>query len=73
MVAVIRGNTYVLAQVRLVADPIGAGLDCLVATATGTATWRGGVGVMAEGSRFTVEYQRAGRPPGGGAGCARPG
>lgn len=43
MVAVIRGATYVLAQVRLVADPIGAGLDCLVATATGTATWPGGV------------------------------
>jgi hypothetical protein len=43
MVAVIRGDTYVLAQVRYVADPIGAGLDCLVATATGTATWPGGV------------------------------
>ena len=38
-VAVIRGDSYVLSQVRLVVDPTGGGIDCFVATVSGTATW----------------------------------
>jgi hypothetical protein len=38
-VAIIRGESYVLSQVRLVVDPTGGGIDCVVATVSGTATW----------------------------------
>jgi hypothetical protein len=33
-VAVVRGQTWALSQVRLVVDPTGGGIDCWVATAT---------------------------------------
>ena len=39
MAAIIRGDAYILSQVRLVVDPTGGGIDCLVATVSGTATW----------------------------------
>lgn len=40
----IRGRLFVLSQVRYVADPIGVGggLDCWMATATGTGAWPDG-------------------------------
>jgi hypothetical protein len=33
--ALIRGQWWALSQVRLVPDPVGSGLDCMAATATG--------------------------------------
>lgn len=40
MAAIIRGDAYILSQVRLVVDPTGGGaIDCYVATVSGTATW----------------------------------
>jgi|SRR5215472_1598370 len=39
MTALVRGTVYALAQVRLVADPIGGALGCWAAAASAVSTW----------------------------------
>jgi hypothetical protein len=38
-VAVVRGRPFALANVRLVVDPTGGGIDCYVAAASGLSRW----------------------------------